>query len=188
VSDSATPGQLIDRELIDQIRKIEQATGRKDVLSGFVTKLENTLGGFGTAFTEQVARGDNAGAVQPSIYGPVPGTVGNVLGVLSLIIYSLVLVISIKYIAIVMRADNQGEGGILALTALLPQREGGGPRWPVLVLMGIFGASLLYGLEARDPSTFALAAVVLALTAAVAGWLPARRATRVDPATVLRNA
>ena len=45
----------------------------------------------------------------------------NVLGVLSLIIYSLLLVISVKYIAIVMRADNQGEGGILALTALLPR-------------------------------------------------------------------
>ena len=44
------------------------------------------------------------------------------LGVLSLIIYSLLIVISIKYIAIVMRADNQGEGGILALTALLPAR------------------------------------------------------------------
>ena len=47
---------------------------------------------------------------------------------LSLIIYSLLLVISVKYIAIVMRADNQGEGGILALTALLPQRNGSGAR------------------------------------------------------------
>ena len=47
---------------------------------------------------------------------------------LSLIIYSLVLVISVKYIAIVMRADNQGEGGILALTALLPQPEPGENR------------------------------------------------------------
>ena len=53
----------------------------------------------------------------------VPATHENVLGVLSLIIYSLLLVISVKYIAIVMRADNQGEGGILALTALLPQRD-----------------------------------------------------------------
>ena len=54
----------------------------------------------------------------------VPPTPANVLGVLSLIIYSLLLVISVKYIAIVMRADNQGEGGILALTALLPARDG----------------------------------------------------------------
>ena len=51
----------------------------------------------------------------------VPPTQDNVLGVLSLIIYSLLLVISVKYVAIVMRADNQGEGGILALTALLPR-------------------------------------------------------------------
>ena len=58
----------------------------------------------------------------------VPPTQANVLGVLSLIIYSLLIVISVKYIAIVMRADNQGEGGILALTALLPQREGGAAK------------------------------------------------------------
>src|SRR6188474_779935 len=69
----------------------------------------------------------------------------NVLGVLSLIIYSLLLVISVKYIAIVMRADNQGEGGILALTALLPRKEGSRKRWTALILMGIFGAALLYG-------------------------------------------
>ena len=55
---------------------------------------------------------------------PVPPTHENVLGVLSLIIYALVLVISVKYVAIVMRADNQGEGGILALTALIPGGTG----------------------------------------------------------------
>ena len=64
----------------------------------------------------------------------VPATPANVLGILSLIIYSLLLVISVKYIAIVMRADNQGEGGILALTALLPERRESprlaGPRPP----------------------------------------------------------
>jgi KUP system potassium uptake protein len=54
----------------------------------------------------------------------VPPTHDNVLGVLSLIIYSLVFVISIKYVAIVMRADNQGEGGVLALTSLVPGRGG----------------------------------------------------------------
>ena len=89
----------------------------------------------------------------------VPPTVENVLGVLSLIIYSLLLVISVKYIAIVMRADNQGEGGILALTALLPNREGNTPRWPVLVLMGIFGAALLYGDGMITPAITVLGAV-----------------------------
>ena len=89
----------------------------------------------------------------------VPPTQENVLGVLSLIIYSLLLVISIKYIAIVMRADNEGEGGILALTALLPAGEGNGPRWPLLVLMGIFGAALLYGDGMITPAITVLGAV-----------------------------
>jgi KUP system potassium uptake protein len=72
----------------------------------------------------------------------------NVLGILSLVLYALIIVVSIKYIVIVMRADNQGEGGILALTALLPQkntRTGSDVVKPVLVLLGIFGAALLYG-------------------------------------------
>src|SRR5829696_6664826 len=89
----------------------------------------------------------------------VPPTHDNVLGVLSLIIYSLLLVISVKYIAIVMRADNQGEGGILALTALLPARDGNGPRWPALVLMGIFGAALLYGDGMITPAITVLGAI-----------------------------
>jgi KUP system potassium uptake protein len=89
----------------------------------------------------------------------VPPTHDNVLGVLSLILYSLLLVISVKYIAIVMRADNQGEGGILALAALLPSRAGNGPRWPALVLMGIFGAALLYGDGMITPAITVLGAV-----------------------------
>lgn len=89
----------------------------------------------------------------------VPATPQNVLGVLSLIIYSLLLVISVKYIAIVMRADNQGEGGILALTALLPRRDGNGPTWPVMALLGIFGASLLYGDGMITPAITVLGAI-----------------------------
>jgi KUP system potassium uptake protein len=82
-----------------------------------------------------------------------------VLGVLSLIIYSLLLVISIKYIAIVMRADNQGEGGILALTALIPQRPEEPGRWSLLVLLGIFGAALLYGDGMITPAITVLGAI-----------------------------
>jgi KUP system potassium uptake protein len=89
----------------------------------------------------------------------VPPTAENVLGVLSLIIYSLVLVISIKYIAIVMRADNQGEGGILALTALIPTRNGAGGGRTVLVLLGIVGAALLYGDGMITPAITVLGAV-----------------------------
>jgi KUP system potassium uptake protein len=89
-------------------------------------------------------------AVQP--------THDNVLGVLSLIIYSLVAVISIKYIAIVMRADNRGEGGILALTALLPQAAA--RKTPIaLLLLGIFGAALLYGDGMITPAITVLGAI-----------------------------
>jgi KUP system potassium uptake protein len=77
----------------------------------------------------------------------------NVLGVLSLIIYSLLLVISIKYVAIVMRADNQGEGGILAMTSLLPGKRG------TLLLLGIFGTALLYGDGMITPAVSVLGAV-----------------------------
>jgi KUP system potassium uptake protein len=73
-------------------------------------------------------------------------TPANVLGVLSLIFWSLVLVISIKYATFVLRADNRGEGGILALTALVTPvgatRRGG--RW-MLIMLGLFGTALLYG-------------------------------------------
>lgn len=89
----------------------------------------------------------------------VPPTHENVLGVLSLIIYSLVLVISVKYIAIVMRADNQGEGGILALTALLPSSSENGFSTSALVLLGIFGAALLYGDGMITPAITVLGAV-----------------------------
>ena len=93
---------------------------------------------------------------------PVPATHENVLGVLSLVLYALLIVISIKYIAIVMRADNQGEGGILALTALIPPRNGAADRFvpsrPVLVLLGIFGAALLYGDGMITPAISVLSA------------------------------
>jgi KUP system potassium uptake protein len=95
----------------------------------------------------------------------VPPTHDNVLGVLSLIIYSLLLVISIKYVAIVMRADNQGEGGVLALTSLVPGRSG--PRGvsrlatgrPVLIALGIFGTALLYGDGMITPAISVLGAI-----------------------------
>ena len=55
---------LLDRALIDEIRRIERATGRDDVLSGFVRELEGNLADFGAAFSDYIARGDTAGAVR----------------------------------------------------------------------------------------------------------------------------
>ena len=76
----------------------------------------------------------------------VAATHANVLGVLSLIFWSLTLIISIKYILFVMRADNNGEGGILALLALVAQSPGAKRRSRAsLIALGLFGAALLYG-------------------------------------------
>src|SRR5688572_17034374 len=82
----------------------------------------------------------------------------NVLGTLSLVFWSLVLVISVKYLVFVLRADNRGEGGILALVALaVPRYAGRRSAW--LALLGLFGASLLYGDGMLTPAISVLSAV-----------------------------
>jgi KUP system potassium uptake protein len=86
----------------------------------------------------------------------------NVFGVLSLIVWLLIIVVSIKYIVFIMRADNRGEGGILALLALLLQQErrvaDRRRRW-LLISLGLFGAALLYGDGIITPAISVLSAV-----------------------------
>jgi KUP system potassium uptake protein len=89
---------------------------------------------------------------------PVPVSTENVLGVLSLIIWSLIVTVSIKYLLFVMRADNGGEGGILALVALVRTR-GGRSAHGTLVAIGLFGAALLYGDGMITPAISVLSAV-----------------------------
>ncbi|MGA7305585.1 MAG: potassium transporter Kup [Rhodothermales bacterium] len=91
-------------------------------------------------------------------YG-IDASADNVLGVLSLIFWSLVIVISVKYLVFVMRADNQGEGGIMALTALVAPRRSTSRRRNLLVLLGLFGAALLYGDSMITPAISVLSAV-----------------------------
>jgi KUP system potassium uptake protein len=87
-------------------------------------------------------------------------SIANVFGILSLIFWSLMIVISIKYLVFVLRADNRGEGGILALTSLVTpvgvMRRGG--RW-VLILLGLFGGALLYGDSMLTPAISVLSAI-----------------------------
>jgi KUP system potassium uptake protein len=100
--------------------------------------------------------------MRESLHGAhgVAPTAGNVLGLLSLIFWALVIVISIKYLAFVMRADNCGEGGMIALTALVtPVSTRERRRHPVLVMLGLFGASLLYGDSMITPAISVLSAV-----------------------------
>jgi KUP system potassium uptake protein len=82
------------------------------------------------------------------------------LGVLSLIFWSLNFVVSLKYLTFIMRADNRGEGGIMALLALLhPRRQASGARRRLLVSLGLFGAALLYGDGVITPAISVLSAV-----------------------------
>jgi KUP system potassium uptake protein len=121
-------------------------------------------------------------AIREAFFGShgVPPSHENVLGVLSFVLYSLLLIISIKYIVVVMRADNQGEGGILTLTALLPPRNGAPERTrgvdigrPMLIGLGIFGAALLYGEGMITPAISILGAVegLSVATPVFANWV-----------------
>jgi KUP system potassium uptake protein len=101
-------------------------------------------------------------ALRECFYGrnPFPPTAENVLGILSLIFWSLVIVISCKYLLFVMKADNRGEGGILALMALLvPSDKHSLRRRIMLFWMGLFGASLLYGDGVITPAISVLSAI-----------------------------
>jgi KUP system potassium uptake protein len=91
----------------------------------------------------------------------VPPTHENVLGILSLIFWSLLLIVSLKYLAIILRATNKGEGGILALMALaFPKHSpGAGRRRALLIGLGVFGAALLYGDGMITPAISVLSAV-----------------------------
>jgi KUP system potassium uptake protein len=90
----------------------------------------------------------------------VRATAANVLGVLSLIFWALLIVISIKYLTVIMRADNAGEGGILALLAfLIPGLRSARAHRQALIALGIFGAALLYGDGLITPAISVLSAV-----------------------------
>jgi KUP system potassium uptake protein len=94
-------------------------------------------------------------------YG-LAATLGNVYGVLSLIVWSLVLVVSVKYVGFILRADNKGEGGVFALLALLLQRQNRGGerrRRAVLIALGLFGGAFLYGDGIITPAISVLGAV-----------------------------
>ena len=87
----------------------------------------------------------------------VPLTQANIFGILSLIFWALIIIISIKYLVFVMRADNRGEGGILALMSLVQPRRS--KRFGLLLALGLFGSSLLYGDSIITPAITVLSAI-----------------------------
>jgi KUP system potassium uptake protein len=95
-----------------------------------------------------------------SAAGFVPGDSAVILGLLSLIFWSLALVVSVKYLAVIMRADNAGEGGILSLVALVQQRFGSAEVWARrAVAIGVLGAALFYCDALITPAISVLSAV-----------------------------
>ena len=116
-------------------------------------------------------------ALRESFYGThgIAVTPGNVLGVLSLVFWALVIVVTIKYHIVIIRADNKGEGGVLALMALVNGSRvarGLSPR-RVMIILGIFGSALLYADGALTPAISVLSAVegLEIATPALASWV-----------------
>jgi len=99
-------------------------------------------------------------AMSACFTGPnIPVTPEHVYGLLSLIFWTLVIVILLKYIAVVLNADNKGEGGVLALTALVVNTERASPRKALYGMLGILGAALFFSDGAITPAISVLSAV-----------------------------
>ena len=98
-----------------------------------------------------------------SVFAPEHGlmlTPANLLGVVSLIVWGLILIVSLKYVTLILRADNRGEGGIMALMSLALLSVGRASRkYYPLMLMGLFGATLFYGDSVITPAISVLSAI-----------------------------
>src|SRR5690348_11131556 len=92
---------------------------------------------------------------------PLRVSAENVFGVVSLIFWSVMVIVTVTYVLLVMRADNDGEGGIMALITLIRRRGMPGNRRAVMVLaaLGIFGASLFFGDSVITPAISVLSAI-----------------------------
>ena len=90
----------------------------------------------------------------------IPLSTANILGGLSTIFWSLMIVVSLKYVVLIMRASNKGEGGIMALLALASSAVKSHPRrYAMIMLLGVFGASLFYGDAVLTPAISVLSAI-----------------------------
>lgn len=90
----------------------------------------------------------------------IPADAEHLVGAVSVIFWGLMMVVTLKYVLLILRADNNGEGGIMALTALAVKAAGGSQRWHLtLLLIGVFGAALFYGDSVLTPAISVLSAV-----------------------------
>src|ERR1700739_3938895 len=119
-----------------------------------------TLGAIGVVYGDI---GTSPLYTMATIFGPeggVPLDARHLVGAASTIFWALMMVVTLKYVILILRADNRGEGGIMALTALATQAAGGSARRPAfLLLLGLFGAALFYGDSVITPAMSVLSAV-----------------------------
>ena len=119
-----------------------------------------TLGALGVVYGDI---GTSPLYTMKEIFSPatgIPLDAAHLIGAVSVIFWGLMMVVSLKYILLILRADNRGEGGIMALTALAAKAAGKTPhRRTVLLLMGVFGAALFYGDSVITPAISVLSAV-----------------------------
>src|SRR5688572_15846638 len=119
-----------------------------------------TLGALGVVYGDI---GTSPLYTMKAIFGPAPSAgvpldAAHIIGATSVIFWALMLVVTLKYVALILRAHNRGEGGIMALTALAVHGAGG-TRRRVLLLLGVFGAALFYGDSVITPAVSVLGAV-----------------------------
>ena len=91
--------------------------------------------------------------------GPLELTPTHIVGILSLIFWSVMIIVTLKYAMLIMRADNQGQGGILALMALALQKSGSKRQQAIILLLGVTGAALFYGDGMITPAISVLSAI-----------------------------
>ncbi len=119
-----------------------------------------TLGALGVVYGDI---GTSPLYTMKEIFSPatgIPLDAAHLIGAVSVIFWGLMMVVSLKYILLILRADNRGEGGIMALTALAAKAAGKTPHSrTVLLLMGVFGAALFYGDSVITPAISVLSAV-----------------------------
>jgi KUP system potassium uptake protein len=148
---SERPGDELDNDAVRS--STEHSDGRTALRTLVIGAIGVVFGDLGTSplYT-----------MKEAFYGPHGMPVGalNVLGILSLVTWTLVMVVAVKYVSFIMRADNKGEGGIMAMMALAQRASRGHPRMRrMVVLFAILGAALFYGDGVITPSISVLSAI-----------------------------
>ena len=152
------PATQCDPPIVDLVTKQQHAAPGRDTVRAAVVvgALGVVFGDIGTSpiYTIQTV-------FNPADPHPVPVSTDNVLGVVSLIFWSVMIIVTLTYVLLVMRVDNDGEGGIMALITLLRRWGGDQGRRVAVVLagLGIFGAALFFGDSMITPAISVLSAV-----------------------------